>query len=162
MGGCPHTKDDTRVIDFPSVPFFPELVLLSSSIRTFNSLVSLFFLSFLSPQHFSVLEIYNNLCIFASCLPIKYLSLSRGLKRNAAFLTCGQILFGPNTWSENISGLYLVGCLFFPESDTDETITKKGSTLVFQFSVSLCRFLKNSRVILLTARLSTPPSNFVN
>lgn len=56
-------------------------------------------------------------------------------------LTCGQILFGPNTWSENLSGLSLFGCLLFPESDTDETITKKGSTLVFQFSVSFVLFL---------------------
>lgn len=80
--------------------------------------------------------------IFAhSYLPVKSKSLSRGLKSNSAFLKGGQILFGPNTWPENDSGLSFFGCRRFPESDTNETITKKGSTLLFQFSVSFVLFL---------------------
>lgn len=69
-----HAWDNKGFVDFPSMPFFPESVLPSSSTKTcscFELTLLPFFLLFLSLRHFAVLESDNNLCT----LPIFQLNL---------------------------------------------------------------------------------------
>lgn len=113
--GSLHVRHDEWTVAFPSVPFFlytrwqqhqfrediGAAVTQCKTCSYFQISCLSFFLSFLPPQNFSVLE---STSLYSSSLPIKFTILSRGLKNNSAFLKCSQILFGPNTWPESNSG----------------------------------------------------------
>lgn len=113
--------------------FHPALKLVSTT------LWPPFFLSFLSSQHFSVLEGYSNLC---TPLPIKFMILSRELKSNSSFLSVVKSFLVPTPGlSMTLVCNSLATCSSQKVILMKPLLRKGGSTLLFQFSVSFVLFL---------------------
>lgn len=123
--------------DFPCTPFFSALKFTP----IFYLLASLFFPFFsTSPAFFSSKKLLQSLGSFS--LQIKSMILYRGLKSNSASSTCGQILFGPNTWSENDSGLKaLAMCSSQKATLMKPLLRKEAAHCCFIFRYHSCYFL---------------------